>query len=102
MENGIKSMQELFDKVAAMNGDYYDLRGVSSLLFLPALGLALPGKALCGLFQSLNCLNVLPHITHFQIISLFLGVLNWNGGERPVSECADIGLVCNALGPKKP
>ena len=27
MENGIKSMQELFDKVAAMNGDYYDLRG---------------------------------------------------------------------------
>ena len=27
MENGIKSMPELFDKVAAMNGDYYDLRG---------------------------------------------------------------------------
>ena len=27
MENGIKSMQELFDKVATMNGDYYDLRG---------------------------------------------------------------------------
>ena len=27
MENGIKSMQELFDKVAAMNSDYYDLRG---------------------------------------------------------------------------
>ena len=27
MENGIKSMQELFDKVTAMNGDYYDLRG---------------------------------------------------------------------------
>ncbi|NBI11332.1 conjugal transfer protein TraA [Colidextribacter sp. OB.20] len=25
--NGISSMQELFDKVAAMNGDYYDLRG---------------------------------------------------------------------------
>ena len=27
MENSIKSMPELFDKVAAMNGDYYDLRG---------------------------------------------------------------------------
>ena len=27
MENGIKSMQELFDKVAAINSDYYDLRG---------------------------------------------------------------------------
>ena len=27
IENGIKSMTELFDKVAAMNGDYYDLRG---------------------------------------------------------------------------
>lgn len=27
MENGITSMQELFDKVASMNGDYYDLRG---------------------------------------------------------------------------
>ena len=26
MENGIKSMPELFDKVAAMNSDYYDLR----------------------------------------------------------------------------
>ncbi len=26
-ENGISSMPELFDKVAAMNGDYYDLRG---------------------------------------------------------------------------
>ena len=25
--NGITSMQELFDKVSAMNGDYYDLRG---------------------------------------------------------------------------
>ncbi len=25
--NGISSMQELFDKVSAMNGDYYDLRG---------------------------------------------------------------------------
>ena len=37
------------------------------------LGLALPGKTLGGLFQSLNRLNVLPHITHFQIISVFLG-----------------------------
>ena len=27
MENGIKSMQELFDKVIAINSDYYDLRG---------------------------------------------------------------------------
>lgn len=27
MENGITSMQELFDKVAAMNSSYYDLRG---------------------------------------------------------------------------
>ncbi len=27
MESGIKSMPELFDKVATMNSDYYDLRG---------------------------------------------------------------------------
>lgn len=44
----------------------------SSFLLSPLLNLFFFCEALGGLFQILNCLDVIPHGPHFQIIKVFL------------------------------